>query len=273
MLAKGRVGKMHTDETHKNKKQSKQNPNPTPLGLHVHNARLAYSNSPIFENLSTEISAGKWTCILGPSGVGKSALLRMIVGLGPIDPATRIFSTDGTTLVKKISWMAQQDLLLPWLTVFKNVALGSHLRGVKPDKEKVLDLLNKVGMHKYCNDRPDILSGGQKQRVALARTLMEGRPIVLMDEPFSSVDAITRSRLQELAADLLTNQTVLLVTHDPLEALRLGHNIYVMSGKPAKLGQVMQPNEQIPRNPSNHSLQEMHSLILAQLKSAVIESN
>ncbi|MCH2549271.1 MAG: ABC transporter ATP-binding protein [Alphaproteobacteria bacterium] len=263
---------MYTDEKHKNNNQSERNLNPAPVGLYLNNARLAFSNIPIFENLSAEISAGKWTCILGPSGVGKSALLRMIVGLGPKDPVTEISASDGSSLTEKISWMAQQDLLLPWLSVSKNVALGSHLRGIKPNKEKVSSLLNDVGMYKYCNDLPKILSGGQKQRVALARTLMEGRPIVLMDEPFSSVDAITRSRLQELAAKLLTNRTVLLVTHDPLEALRLGHNLFVMSGKPAKLGPVMQPADNIPRDPSNYSLQKIHSSILSQLETAVTES-
>ena len=128
---------MYTDEKHKNNNQSERNLNPAPVGLYLNNARLAFSNIPIFENLSAEISAGKWTCILGPSGVGKSALLRMIVGLGPKDPVTEISASDGSSLTEKISWMAQQDLLLPWLSVSKNVALGSHLRGIKPNKEKL----------------------------------------------------------------------------------------------------------------------------------------
>ncbi len=118
---------------------------------------------------------------------------------------------------------------------------------------------------------PATLSGGQRQRAALARTLMEGRPVVLMDEPFSAVDAITRARLQELAARLLRGRTVLLVTHDPLEALRLGHRIHVMAGRPALLGAAMEPPEETPRDATDPSLRELHLELLAQLGAAAAE--
>ena len=103
------------------------------------------------------------------------------------------------------------------------------------DREAARGLLRAVGLAEAEDKRPAALSGGMRQRAALARTLMEDRPVVLMDEPFSALDAITRLEIQDLAARLLTGHSVLMVTHDPLEALRLGHRILVMSGRPAQL--------------------------------------
>ena len=132
--------------------------------------------------------------------------------------------------------MGQQDDLLPWLTVQGNVMLGARLRGEIAGSRRRRGAARAGRADRRSGDqRPATLSGGQRQRAALARTLMEDRPVVLMDEPFSALDAITRARLQVLAAQLLAGRTVLLVTHDPLEALRLGHRIHVMAGQPARI--------------------------------------
>lgn len=124
--------------------------------------------------------------------------------------------------------MAQQDLLLPWLDVTGNVMLGARLRGDKPDSRRAQELIQKVGLSADVSKRPAQLSGGMRQRVALARTLMEERRVVLLDEPFSALDARTRAEMQELSAELLSGRTVLLVTHDPGEAARLAHAIFLM---------------------------------------------
>ena len=132
---------------------------------------------------------------------------------------------------------------------FANGAQGSALimRSVSESgadraaTERARELLAMVGLAGTERALPATLSGGMRQRVALARTLMEDRPIILMDEPFSSLDAITRYQLQALAADMLSGRTVLLVTHDPLEALRLGHRIHVLSGRPAELDGAIEP--------------------------------
>ncbi len=168
----------------------------------------------------------------------------------------------------RIAYMAQQDLLLPWMTVLDNVLLGPTLRRERPDPEtrgRARDLLARVGLGGREGDRPAALSGGQRQRVALARTLMEDRPLVLMDEPFSALDAITRLRLQELAAELLAGRTVLLVTHDPLEALRLCHRIHVMAGAPAHVGPALEPPAAPPRAPDDPAVLALQGDLLRRL--------
>ena len=115
---------------------------------------------------------------------------------------------------------------------------------------------------------PATLSGGQRQRVALARTLMEDRPFVLMDEPFAALDTITRWRLQELAATLLAGRTVVLVTHDPREALRIGHEIRVISGQPARLGTSILPEGPIPRRLDDPALLALETRLIGELAHA-----
>lgn len=174
--------------------------------------------------------ASRWTCLLGPSGVGKSTVLRLILGLetgGAFDG--KISADDGGELAARVSYMAQSDLLMPWLSVMDNVMIGARLRGEMPDTARAERLLVRVGLSAHADKKPAALSGGMRQRAALARTLMEDRPVVLLDEPFSALDASTRADMQELAAEVLHGKTVLLVTHDPAEAARLGHQILLMS--------------------------------------------
>lgn len=223
-----------------------------PVGVSIRRARLTFDGAAVFDGLDFSLQGGRWTCLLGPSGVGKTTLLRLIAGLAAPEPPTEVTAGDGGPLAGRVAYMAQQDLLLPWLSALDNVLVGSRLRGEKISPgltARARDLLDKVGLGDRLRAKPAELSGGMRQRVALARTLMEDRPIVLMDEPFSALDAITRLRLQEEAARLLTGRTVLLVTHDPLEALRLGHDIHVMAGQPAVIGPAISPAGPPPRPP------------------------
>jgi putative hydroxymethylpyrimidine transport system ATP-binding protein len=184
----------------------------------------------VFSGLDLTILAGNWTCLLGPSGVGKSTILRLILDLpsgGEFEG--QVTASDGKPLLKRVSYMAQSDLLLPWLTVRENTVLGARLRGETPDMAHADRLLARVGLAQHAAKTPAELSGGMRQRAALARTLMEDRPVVLLDEPFSALDAATRADMQELTAEVLNGKTVLLVTHDPAEASRLGHRIVLMS--------------------------------------------
>ena len=238
--------------------------------VRLEGARLLYRDDVLFEDLSLSLPAGRTTCLLGPSGVGKSSLLRLIAGLAE-GAEGRALDGTGRALEGRIGYMAQQDLLLPWLSALDNVLLGYRLRGQRDAglRERALALLAQVGLAEAAAKRPAELSGGMRQRVALARTLMEARPIVLMDEPFAALDAITRSEMLDLAAQLLVGRTVLLVTHDPLEALRLGHRVDVLSGRPARLDrEPIVPPGAPPRDPAAVGLLALQAELIQRLTRA-----
>ncbi len=238
--------------------------------LTVHVPHFDYEGRTLFDNFTLPVAAGTWTCLLGPSGCGKSTLLRLVAGL--LDGGT-IADEDGKPVDGRLSFMAQNDGLLPWLSVIDNVTIGFRLRegrrgagGARADEAMLY--LRRVGLERVANDLPSTLSGGMRQRVALARTLMEDRPVVLMDEPFSALDAITRHRLQDLVAELLSDRTVLLVTHSPMEALRLGHRIYVLHELPVTLDEPMKPDGQTPRRGTDAGVLELQANLLERLTRA-----
>ncbi|MGB0958994.1 MAG: ABC transporter ATP-binding protein [Halocynthiibacter sp.] len=190
----------------------------------------------VFGPVDITVRPGAWTCLLGRSGVGKTTLLRLVLGLevaGEFKGDIR--AQDGAPIENRVSYMAQTDLLLPWLSVLENACLGSRLRGEAVDMARAERVIERVGLGAYRNHKPAALSGGMRQRAALARTLMEDRAIVLLDEPFSALDAGTRADMQDLAAEMLKDKTVLLVTHDPHEACRLGAQIIVLSHDGARV--------------------------------------
>ncbi len=219
------------------------------VGVTLRVRRLAYGGLDLFRDFEARLPAGRFTALLGPSGVGKSTLLRLIAGLGPKDADADAQTDRGAPTAPLAAFMAQTDLLLPWLTAADNVALGAKLRGepTGPARARARELLDAVGLAGAANLKPAAMSGGMRQRTALARTLAEDRPIVLMDEPFSQLDAITRHGLQDLAARLLAGRTVCMVTHDPAEALRLGHAVWTLSGSPARLVEQPVPPDATPR--------------------------
>lgn len=199
--------------------------------IHVHGT-YRIDGQRLFGPIDLTLPAGQWTCVLGRSGVGKSTLLRLIADMPNAGNFNgQISASDAAELKGRVSVMAQSDLLLPWLSVFENTVLGARLRNQEPDIERAERLLNQVGLSEHMWKKPNSLSGGMRQRTALARTLIEDRPIALLDEPFSALDASTRADMQELAAEVLKGKTVFLVTHDPAEAVRLGHRIIVLTSE------------------------------------------
>lgn len=236
--------------------------NPAP-GVRIH-GDFSFSGGVLFENLSVQLHPGVWNCLLGLSGIGKSTLLRLMAGLDTGGEFTgTIAASDGGQVASRTAYMAQSDLLFPWLNVQQNVQLGSRLRGDAPDAGRVESLLERVGLAQHKFKRPGELSGGMRQRAALARTLMEEQPVILLDEPFSALDSKTRAQMQELAFALLQDKTVLLVTHDPVEAIRLGQHLYSLSGKGIREHAL--PNLAAIRSVAHPALHTVHTEILAAL--------
>lgn len=235
------------------------------LGLHYQGAA-----EPVFQNLNLELKAGSWSCLLGRSGCGKTSLLRILAGLIEAEHhiSGEVLDADGQPLAGRVAYMAQQDLLFPWLSVLDNVCLKARL-GAEPEQEtlqqRARHLLKQLGLAGYEDQRPERLSGGMRQRVALARTLMQDTPLVLMDEPFSALDAVTRHRLQDLAVEALAGRTVLLITHDPQEALRLGDDIWLFENR--QLVPVSRPQSLVPRA-INAELAEYQQALLSALQQA-----
>ncbi len=228
------------------------------------NASLRYPDKILFENLNFQLAASQTTCLLGPSGIGKSRFLQLIAGL---NGTSTISTSDQKGLQGRLAYMPQTHTLLPWLTVLNNTVLGYRLRRTYKPYVKALALLKQLGLGDALTKYPAQLSGGMQQRVALARVLLENRPIVLMDEPFSALDTITRYQLQEITAYALKKRTVLLITHDPLEALRLGHHIAIMSGYPAKITVIpCALQDSPPRSLNNPDLLQWQAKLLHHLQ-------
>lgn len=233
-------------------------------GIEIRDLTLRFGSRTIFERLNFSIEGGTFVAMLGASGAGKTSLLKIIAGLAKASSGT-VTANDGLPVPGRIAYMGQRDLLYPWLTVRENITLGPRLRGEKADGAWADHLLEQVGLGGHGNDRPAALSGGMRQRAAIARTLYERQPIVLMDEPFSALDAITRATIQTLAAELLADHTVLLITHDPMEACRLSHRLLVLSPHPAGIDDSHHIAGLPPRAPDDADLLKSQAELLQQL--------
>ncbi|PPR16514.1 MAG: Aliphatic sulfonates import ATP-binding protein SsuB [Alphaproteobacteria bacterium MarineAlpha9_Bin3] len=223
---------------------------------------LKNDEETIFSNIKLKINFNKWTSIIGKSGSGKSTLLKVMAGMDL--PEVFINTIKSSNKNFSFSWMAQNDLLLPWASVIDNITLGQKLRREKLDLERALNLLKQVGLINKVNALPSTLSGGMRQRVALARTIMENKNIILMDEPFSALDSITRSEMQKLTWELLKDKTVIMVTHDPLEALLLSNDLYYITKH--KLNPIKLPNSEPFRKINDKSLLYSHKFIFNKLE-------
>ncbi|WP_027623011.1 ABC transporter ATP-binding protein [Clostridium lundense] len=207
----------------------------------------------IIENLDFQVSKGEFVSIIGPSGCGKSTIFRLITGLEKAESG-KIFINDENihNLKGYIGYMPQRDLLIPWRTISENACLPLEVQG-KNSKEAKIEaekFLTSFGLGQYKDKYPKDLSGGMRQRVSFIRTLLTGSDIMLLDEPFSALDAITKISMQEWILEQWSNlrKTILFITHDVEEALFLSSKIFVISEKPiTKLKEVIVPAS-YPRN-------------------------
>ena len=224
----------------------------------------------IFEDLWFSMNKGEFSCIIGHSGCGKTTVLNNLAGLELPEDGVAIVdgrAIEGPSLDRAVIF--QSHALLPWRTVLGNVSYAVSSRWRDWSKEQVtahaMKFIEKVGLKGSEHKKPAELSGGMKQRVGIARALSIEPKILLMDEPFSALDAVTRHRLQGEAAAWLAGRTVLLVTHDPLEALRLGHRLLVLAGQPARLQPVAVPPAAVPRPAGDPLLAAAQERLLAAL--------
>jgi len=192
------------------------------------------------EDVSFVLRDREVVSLIGPSGCGKSTLLN--IGSGLIAPSEGKAFIDGERVVTPsahVAFMLQKDLLLPWRTVLENVMLGVEIQGVPiaERKRRAQALLESLSLADFSGHYPHQLSGGMRQRVALARTLAVNPTVLLLDEPFSAVDAQTRMVLQSELAQTLKREakTALLITHDLLEAVTLSDRVLVMSNRPGRI--------------------------------------
>jgi ABC-type nitrate/sulfonate/bicarbonate transport system ATPase subunit len=191
--------------------------------------------------IELDLRAHAVTAVVGPSGCGKSTLLELVAGLQePDEGAIDVFgATAAADRREACAYMPQRDLLLPWRDALANAALALECRGVPRGqaRERAVPLFERFGLTEFEHVRPAALSGGMRQRVAFLRTLLQGRPVLLLDEPFGALDAITRADLREWLAGALAEEprTVLLVTHDVEEAVFLADRIVVLSPRPGRV--------------------------------------
>lgn len=195
---------------------------------------------------------GEFVSVIGPSGCGKSTLLNTIAGLE--QPDTGSVELDGTTVHQRlglVGYMQQKDLLLPWRSVLDNAILGLEIHGMsrRDARERALELLDVFGLRGFENEYPYALSGGMRQRAAFLRTVLVSRDLMLLDEPFGALDALTRTRMQEWLMDLWDSlgKTIILVTHDVDEALLLSDRIYVLTARPGRVRMVIEVTLPRPR--------------------------
>jgi ABC-type nitrate/sulfonate/bicarbonate transport system ATPase subunit len=180
--------------------------------------------------MSLQAASGEVVAVVGPSGCGKTTLLEIICGLQRAD--------EGTVQCAPAALMPQRDLLLPWLSAVDNAALALRVRGVarQPARSQAAPWLERFGLAGFEGVRPAELSGGMRQRVSFLRSLLAGKPVLALDEPFASLDAITRQEMQGWLAHVLESEprTIVLVTHDVEEAVVLADRVVVMSARPGR---------------------------------------
>ena len=229
---------------------------------------------PVLLNISLSVRTGEFISILGPSGCGKSTLFNVLAGLTERDGG--IISIDNRNIesaLGEVAYMQQKDLLFPWRTVRQNVLLGPEIAGGigKAVEREAKELMTRVGLRDFEGTYPAELSVGMRQRAALVRTLLIHKDILLLDEPFGALDAMTRTVMQRLLLELWMDyrKTVLLVTHDVEEAILLSDRIYLLTARPASIKGEMAVDILRPRRVTDPRFVDLKATLLDLLQEEV----
>jgi ABC-type nitrate/sulfonate/bicarbonate transport system ATPase subunit len=225
----------------------------TEASLAVHDVTVRFGERTAIEHVHLQVAAGEFVAILGPSGCGKSTLLNVIAGL--VEPDEGEILLDGEPAphrLGRVAYMPQRDALLPWRSVLDNVILGLEVAGVGRGeaRSRATELLPRFGLAGYGELRPAALSGGMRQRAAFLRTILTQQPILLLDEPFGALDALTRRGMQEWLLELWgeLGRTIVMVTHDVEEALLLADRVAVMTARPGRIKLIERVRAERPRS-------------------------
>jgi ABC-type nitrate/sulfonate/bicarbonate transport system ATPase subunit len=224
-----------------------------PARLTLDGLTKAYGELPVLDGVSLAVGPGEFVAVIGPSGCGKSTLFDVVAGLERPD-AGRVLvdGADATGRTDAFAYMPQQDLLFPWRTVLDNTTLGLEVAGVRrrAARERARPLFAEFGLDGFEGARPGELSGGMRQRAALLRTVVQERPVLLLDEPFGALDALTRTEMQLWLARMRARfaWTVVLVTHDVREAVLLADRVVVLAPRPTTVRRVVAVDLPRPRD-------------------------
>ncbi len=227
------------------------------------------------QGLDAAVAPGEFVTVVGPSGCGKSTLFNIVAGLDEPDTSGILRfegrSCHASDLLGRVSFMPQRDLLLPWRNVVDNAILAMEVEGVprKQARAEALRMLPEFGLGGFENQYPHQLSGGMRQRVALMRTFLFKRELMLLDEPFGALDALTRAIMQRWLLDLWqhNSRTILFITHDVDEAIYLGDRVLVMTARPGKVKLEQKVDLPRPRPP-----EIVTSTVFVRLKRTLLEA-
>jgi len=242
-------------------------------GLYKH-----FGNLVVLEDFNLTVSRRGFTILIGPSGCGKSTLFNILTGILPREDGEIYWLEKSLPhLGKKAAYMQQKDLLLPWFTLLENALLPATIAGsdMVAAKTKAQTLFERLGLNGFENYLPAETSGGMRQRCALVRTLMFEHELVLLDEPLSALDAITRASLQSLLLLLQSefNRSILMITHNIDEALMLADDVLVMSQLPMKILEQFKLSGPKPRRLNDPALIEIKEHVLSRLQDELKNEN
>lgn len=229
--------------------------------LDINVARKSFGNTTVLHNVRLQLHDREVITLLGPSGCGKSTLLRIVAGL------EKDYQGQLNRTADEVAFVFQEPRLMPWLTVEQNIGFSDDKHF---DKAWVAQLIDEVGLSGFAEALPKALSGGMAQRVAIARGLYSHPKVLLLDEPFSAVDAFTRMKLQDLLLQLAQRHAIalLLVTHDVDEALYLSDRVLVMGNRPSSIRQELAVELAHPRDRRDSTLANLKALSLTELQQA-----